>query len=98
VIFLCNRVHLAEQTTRRFKKAGIEHGIIEGENITRVYEDILVGSIQTILRRGMPEVDLILIDEAHIVIGSKEYRAVIAAAKGVPVIGPSATPDARSLG
>ena len=98
VIFLCNRVHLVEQTARRFKKAGIDHGVIQGENTTRVYESVLVGSIQTIARRGMPEVDLIIIDEAHTVAGSKEYRAVIAAAKGVPVIGLSATPYARGLG
>lgn len=98
VIFLCNRVHLVEQTARRFKKAGIEHGVIQGENTARVYESVLVGSIQTIARRGMPEVDLIIIDEAHTVAGSKEYRAVIAAAKGVPVIGLSATPYARGLG
>lgn len=98
VIFLCNRVHLVEQTARRFTKAGIAHGIIQGENTVRVYESVLVASIQTIARRGMPEVDLIIIDEAHTVAGSKEYRAVIAAAKGVPVIGLSATPYARGLG
>lgn len=98
VIFLCNRVHLVEQTARRFKKAGIDHGVIQGANTTRVYESVLVGSIQTVARRGMPEVDLILIDEAHTVAGSKEYRAVIAAAKGTPVIGLSATPYARGLG
>jgi superfamily II DNA or RNA helicase len=98
VIFLCNRVHLVEQTARRFKKAGIDHGVIQGENTTRVYESVLVGSIQTLARRGMPEVDLIIIDEAHTVAGSNEYRAVIAAAKGIPVIGLSATPYARGLG
>jgi superfamily II DNA or RNA helicase len=98
VIFLCNRVHLVEQTARRFTKAGITHGIIQGENTTRVYESVLVASIQTVVRRGMPDVDLIIIDEAHTVAGSKEYRAVIAGAKGVPVIGLSATPYARGLG
>lgn len=98
VLFLCNRVHLVEQTSRRFTKAGIAHGIIQGDNTTRVYESVLVASIQTIARRGIPEVDLIIIDEAHTVAGSREYRAVIAAAKGVPVIGLSATPYARGLG
>ncbi|MCS0599336.1 DEAD/DEAH box helicase [Massilia agri] len=98
VIFLCNRVHLVEQTARRFTKAGIAHGIIQGENTARVYESVLVASIQTVVRRGLPDVDLIIIDEAHTVAGSKEYRAVIAAAKGVPVIGLSATPYARGLG
>ncbi|MDO8310361.1 MAG: helicase-related protein, partial [Sideroxyarcus sp.] len=35
---------------------------------------------------------------AHTVAGSKEYRAVMAAAKGVPIIGLSATPYAKGLG
>lgn len=98
VIFLCNRVHLVEQTSRRFVRAGIMHGVIQGENTSRVYERVLVGSIQTVARRGVPEVDLIIIDEAHTVAGSREYRAVLAAAKGTPVIGLSATPYARGLG
>ncbi|NHZ35339.1 DEAD/DEAH box helicase [Massilia sp. CCM 8692] len=100
VAFLCNRVHLVEQTSRRFTKAGISHGIIQGENTTRVYEPVLVASIQTIAKRGLPAVDVILIDEAHTVAGSAEYRAVIieAAARNVPVIGLSATPYAKGLG
>ena len=98
VAFLCNRVHLVEQTSRRFTRSGIAHGIIQGGNTTRVYENVLVASIQTIARRGLPDVDLIVIDEAHVVAGSKECRAVIATAKGVPVIGLSATPYARGLG
>lgn len=98
VAFLCNRVHLVEQTSRRFTKAGIAHGIIQGENTTRVYENVLVASIQTVARRGLPDVDLIIIDEAHTVAGSNEYRAVLAAAKGVPVVGLSATPYAKGLG
>lgn len=98
VAFLCNRVHLVEQTSRRFSKAGIAHGVIQGENTARVYEHVLVASIQTVAKRGLPAVDLIIIDEAHTVAGSREYRAVIAAAKGIPVIGLSATPYAKGLG
>ena len=98
VAFLCNRIHLVTQTSRRFTKAGIRHGIIQGANTARIYEDVLIGSIQTIAKRGMPDVDIILIDESHCVAGSKEYRAVIAAAKGALVIGLSATPYARGLG
>jgi superfamily II DNA or RNA helicase len=98
VAFLCNRVHLVEQTSRRFTEAGIAHGVIQGENTTRVYENALIASIQTVARRGLPDVQLLIIDEAHTVAGSKEYRAVIAAAKGIPVIGLSATPYARGLG
>ena len=97
VVFLVNRVHLVEQASRRFTKAGIRHGIIQAGNTTRVYENVLIASIQTVARRGLPNADILLIDEAHGVAGSKDYRAVIAAA-GVPVIGLSATPFARGLG
>lgn len=98
VAFLCNRVHLVEQTSRRFLRSGIKHGIIQGANTTRTYENVLVASIQTVARRGLPEVDLLIIDEAHTVAGSKDYRNVITMAKGVPVIGLSATPYAKGLG
>ena len=98
VAFLCNRVQLVDQTSRRFVRSGIAHGIIQGDNTTRIYENVLVASIQTVARRGLPDVDLIIIDEAHAVAGSKDYRAVIMAANGVPLIGLSATPYAKGLG
>lgn len=100
VAFLCNRVHLVDQTSRRFAKAGISHGVIQGSNTTRVYEAVLVASVQTVAKRGLPEVDVILIDEAHTVAGSADYRALIieAAKRNVPVIGLSATPYAKGLG
>lgn len=97
VAFLCNRVHLVTQASRCFSKAGVRHGVIQGANTRSIYEDVLVASIQTVARRGMPEVDLIIIDEAHGVAGSKDFRRVIEAAK-CPVIGLSATPFARGLG
>lgn len=49
------------------------HGIIQGANTTRVYEHVIVASIQTIAKRGLPPVDLLIIDEAHMVAGSREY-------------------------
>lgn len=95
--FLCNRINLVGQTSARFFKAGIGHGVIQGTNTSRTYEPVLVASIQTVARRGMPEVDLLIIDEAHGVAGSKDYRKVIAEHKG-PVIGLSATPFSKGLG
>jgi superfamily II DNA or RNA helicase len=97
VAFLCNRIHLVEQASRRFRKAGISHGIIQGSNTREAWAPVLVASIQTVARRGLPEVDLLIIDEAHAVAGSKDFREVIRLAK-CPVIGLSATPYARGLG
>jgi len=97
VAFLANRIQLVEQTSRRFTKSCIPHGIIQGNNTSRIYENVLVASIQTVARRGLPEVDLLIIDEAHTVAGSKDYRKVMADAK-CPVIGLSATPYSKGLG
>lgn len=96
--FLCNRINLVGQTSARFFRAGISHGVIQGQNTTRTYESVLVASIQTVAKRGMPEVDLLIIDEAHGVAGSKDYRSVIAMHAGKPVIGLSATPFSKGLG
>jgi superfamily II DNA or RNA helicase len=98
VAFLCNRIHLVEQASRRFALSKIAHGVIQGSNTSRVYENVLVASIQTVARRGLPDVDLILIDEAHAVAGSQDYRRIIQEANGKPVIGLSATPYSKGLG
>ena len=39
VALLSNRIHLVEQTSRRFTKTGIGHGIIQGTYTTRIYEN-----------------------------------------------------------
>lgn len=46
----------------------------------------------------MPDCDLIVIDEAHAVAGSKDFRSVIIDRSNVPVIGLTATPFARGMG
>ena len=97
VAFLCNRINLVNQTSDRFWKSNIRHGIIQGQNTIRTYENVMVISIQTAARRGMPDFDMIFIDEAHACGGSKEYRSVIEKFKG-PVLGATATPFARSMG
>ncbi len=97
VAFVVNRVQLGMQASRRFAKSGISHGVIQGENTARVYMDVLICSIQTIAKRGLPDVDLIIIDEAHAVAGSKDYRALIAT-KDALIVGLTATPFARGLG
>lgn len=95
VAFLANRVHLVGQTSARFLRAGIDHGIIQAENTYNPWSPVLVCSIQTVARRGLPEVDLVVIDEAHTAAGTKAYREIM---KGLPVIGLSATPFSKGLG
>lgn len=98
VVFLCNRVGLVKQASAHLERGGIPHGILQGDNTRHVHMPVIVASIQTVARRGMPECDLIIIDEAHGVAGSREYRQVIFSHNLVPVIGLSATPFAKGLG
>lgn len=99
VAFICNRKELVRQASRRLTTAGIEHGVIQAENSRNLDARVLVCSIDTIARRGLPDdISLILIDEAHAVAGSAKYRALLFQRNLVPVIGLSATPFAPGLG
>ena len=97
VAFVANRIGLVGQTSRRLYAAGIQHGIIQGENSRSIHESVLVCSIQTIARRGIPPVDVIVIDEAHGCPGSKDYRQFIFSHNALPVIGLTATPFAKGM-
>lgn len=95
VAFLANRVHLVDQTCRRLSEAGFEYGVIQGDNTTSPWRSILVCSVQSVASRGLPDVDLLVIDEAHSTAGTAAYREVM---KGKPVIGLTATPYSKGLG
>jgi superfamily II DNA or RNA helicase len=98
VIFLVNRIHLVEQASRRFYASGIEHGIIQSANTRDTHKPVLIGSIDTVARRGFPDCDLILIDEAHAVAGSRNFRQVVFSNSARRIIGLSATPFSVGLG
>lgn len=100
VIFLCNRIHLVSQASRRLDAAGIRHGVMQGSNNERLYMPVIVASIQTVARRGIPldDFDLLVVDEAHACGGSTQYHDVIFANKDTPLVGLTATPWTRGLG
>ena len=100
VIFLCNRIQLVQQASSRFAKAGIEHGVIQGDNSRAAYLPMIVASIQTISSRrfSLSEFDLIVVDEAHGCGGSTQYHEVFFANKDKPIIGLTATPWTAGLG
>lgn len=98
VAFIANRIGLVEQAVRRLSQSGLCVGVIQGDNTHQLDAPVLVCSIQTIARRGLPDVDIIVIDEAHGVAGSSEYRKMLITNNALPVIGLSATPFAKGLG
>ena len=99
VLFIANRKELVAQASRRLTRAGIAHGILQADNTRNLDAGVLVCSIDTIARRGVPDdVGLILIDEAHAVAGSTKYRSLMFRLNLVPVVGLTATPFSPGLG
>jgi len=98
VAFVCNRVELVLQTVEHLQAAGIDCGVVQSVNSRSEWLPVLVCSIQTIARRGFPDVDLIIVDECHGVAGSKDYRRMLRERKSVRTIGLTATPFSRGLG
>lgn len=98
VAFIVNRIGLVRQTSVRLFQAGIAHGILQGENTRGLDQPVIVCSIHTASRRRLPDVDVIVIDEAHAVAGSWDYRRVLFQHNALPVIGLTATPFSRGLG
>lgn len=96
-LFLCDRIALCEQTAREFSKLGHRVAVLQQGWRGDTSPNVLVASVQSIEKAPkLPEVDLILHDEAHclrayIVRLMTEYN-------NVPIIGLTATPWSRGLG
>lgn len=98
VLFAANRVSLVGQSSRRLEKSGIQHGILQGGNTRDPNNLVLVCSIHTIAKRGIPDnVDLVIVDEAHACAGSAAYKKFLFETR-TPVVGLTATPFSRGLG
>ncbi len=98
VMFVVNRVQLADQMSTHLHNADIEHGLLQGANTRDEYHHVLIASIDTIYKRGWPEVELIIIDECHACAGNMKFQAMLEHYSGIPVIGVTATWMVRGLG
>jgi superfamily II DNA or RNA helicase len=96
--FICDRIAILDQTSERFDKNGIEHGIIQaGHWRWRPYERAQICSAQTLARRGIVEgLKLIIVDEAHTLF--KTTTQFILDHPEVVTIGLTATPFTKGLG
>jgi len=94
--FVVDRLSLIGQTSDTFDRYGLEHGVIQSQHPRyRPSLPIQVCSVQTLARRGWPEADVDLIDEAHVLHETVKKR--IESKSGI-VIGLTATPFTRGLG
>lgn len=99
VAIIANRIHLIKQLSDRFTAGKIPHGIIQGDNSRSWDQPVLICSIQSITKRGLPDdIDFIIVDEGHACAGSKAYRALIFKYNALPVISLTATPFSRGMG
>jgi superfamily II DNA or RNA helicase len=98
VAFTVPALSLIDQTVTAFEAEGIECvGVMQGIHPrTDRDQPVQVCSVQTIARRKRPEVDLVLVDEAHEL--HKEIFRWMKDCPDVPFIGLSATPWSRGLG
>jgi superfamily II DNA or RNA helicase len=97
-LFICDRIELIEQTSRRFDAEGIPHGVIQGQHERwQPHQPVQVCSIQTLARRRrFPEVHFMVWDECH-----SQYSAgnkIMETWNNVPMVGLSATPWSKGLG
>jgi DNA repair protein RadD len=98
VAFVVPGLSLIDQTVAAFEAEGIHRIGVMQSNHERTDRDhpVQVCSVQTLARRKRPEVDLVLVDEAH-----QQHREIFRWMKDrpdTPVIGLSATPWSRGLG
>jgi superfamily II DNA or RNA helicase len=98
VAFVVPRTVLVDQTIREFEAEGIsEIGVMQATHLrTDSRQPVQICSAQTLARRERPDVDFVIVDEAH-----EMHASVLRWMKDCPdilFIGLSATPWARGLG
>jgi superfamily II DNA or RNA helicase len=99
-IFTVPDITLVDQTLKSFERVGIHDvGVIQA-NHSRTDRDaqVQIASVQSLIRRELPDADFIMVDECHVV-----YDALMKLLDGPiwadkVVIGLSATPWARGMG
>lgn len=99
ILFVVDAISLVDQTVAAFHAAGIyDLGVIQADHkLTNWARPIQVASVQTLQRRGMPDADIVFVDECHRqnrwlqeIMAREEWQRV-------PFIGLSATPWAKGM-
>lgn len=92
-LFLAHRKELIDQASNKLDALGIEHGVIKaGHKRVQPWADVQVASVQTLVRRGHFEADLVVVDECHRA-AARTYAKIFERFETPPVIvGLTATP------
>lgn len=100
VTFCVPALSLVDQTVTMFWNQGIQDvGVIQAQHaMTDWGKPVQVASVQTLMKRGLPDCDVILIDECHRFFEIYARWMQDPAWAEVPIIGLSATPWTKGLG
>lgn len=94
--FAVDRLSLVQQTSDTFDRYGIDHGVIQAEHWRwRPSLPVQLCSQQTVAKRGWPQAQLTIVDEAHTV--TETVRKHIEPRSTI-TIGLTATPFTKGLG
>jgi DNA repair protein RadD len=100
VIFTVPALSLIDQTLEKFYKEGIrDAGVIQAQHgMTNWSRPVQIASVQTLMRRSIPDADLVIIDEAHRWFDFYADWTANPEWADVPFVGLTATPWTRGLG
>lgn len=98
-LFIAHTREIVEQTCRAFDARSLPYGVIMSGHEEDRDQPIQVASVATVIRRVMPRVEFVVVDEAHRV-RAQSYQRVLSDSGAGRVLGLTATPvrlDGRSL-
>lgn len=100
VLFTVPFLSLVDQTVAAFNAQGISAiGIMQGNHPgTDGSQPVQVASVQTLMRRKLPDADIVLVDEAHRWFDFYARWMSMPEWQRIPFVGLSATPWAKGLG
>jgi superfamily II DNA or RNA helicase len=100
VLFCVPALSLIDQTVDRFRANGIfEIGVIQSQHeMTDAKQPVQICSVQTLARRSIPQADVVIIDECHVMFKVYDGWMSDPAWANVPFIGLTATPWAKGMG
>lgn len=100
VLFVAHRREIIYQTSKKLTDIGVEHGLILSGHRPSLMAPVHVASIQTLIRREVPNAQIVIFDEAHHV-SARSYQKIIEQYPEATILGLTATPcrrDGKGLG
>jgi len=100
VLFCVPALSLIDQTVERFRANSIfDIAVMQGQHeLTDYRQPVQVCSVQTLARRKIPQADLVIVDECHVMFKLYDTWMADPAWKDVPFVGLTATPWAKGMG